>query len=376
VHLVRGPGTNQPFIKDPRHLSESEVGEWNDLEARAAVANPFFGPNCAVPAARHLAEECGAYLLGVRDSAGLRAILPIQEVSSRRAILRVAVGHSRGLSTAVGLGVPLLDPEGLSESLDGLIEAMVRWAKGAGPSVVVLDWFDEGSSAVGSALRDACRARRIPVWVQRTWERPVVTRVDGQLSLTAAMSSKRRYEMRRRQRRLEEDLGGSVELLDRAGDPRAVEEFMELESSGWKGTDGDAYALAPAKAAWFREMCAQMAQSNRLNLLSLVVQGRTVAMQCHLRSGREAFLLRVAHDASLDKYGLGVLLHALAVDHLAALEVDVVDTCASPSDEFLGDLYPGRRSLSTLVLGTGGLGARSLVTAAARASRRRAPSTP
>jgi CelD/BcsL family acetyltransferase involved in cellulose biosynthesis len=89
-------------------------------------------------------------------------------------------------------------------------------------------------------------------------------------------------------------------------------------------------------------------------MLSLVAEGRTVAMQCCLRSGRDVFFFRVGHDAELNTYGPGTLVIVEAVEHLGALDVDLIDSGASPGNEFFSKLFPERRKLTTVVIGTGG----------------------
>lgn len=339
--------------------------EWGNCVDRAVIPNPFFEPASVLGAARWLDGERGARLLVVKGREGYSCCLPIEEITSRRGPLSLRVAHTRGLSTAVGLGTPILASDGIGTGMKGMVEELVRWARSGGPGVVVLDWLDDERDGVGVALKMACSELQVPWVTTRTWERPVVRRDENGLSLETAMSGKRRSEIRRRRRRLEEHLGGTIEVLDRAGSPEAVEDFLRLEASGWKGHDGDAYLLSDAKADWFRGLCAEYAEAGRLHLIALQSGGRCMAVQCHLRSGPESFLLRVAHDASLNSFGLGVLLHVSAVDLLGGLEVDLVDSCASPGDSFLADLYPGRRRLMTTVLGTGGPATRMAIRLAA-----------
>lgn len=354
-----------------RELGSTDVEEWTELERHALVRNPFFGPDCVMPAATLLAADSHLRVVRWRGPGSLCALMPIQVIRSRRVGVAVSVAHTRGLSTAVGLGTPLVAGAPVDEALAGLVDGLLAWAREGGPQVAVLDWFDEQHAGMGATLREVCEDRRVPLWTERTWERPTTSEGDRPMSIEGALSSTRRYELRRRERRLEEELGGPVEVVDRAGDESAVEDFLNLEASGWKASEGDAYLLSPERADWFRAICGNFSRSGRLHLLSLCVGDRAVAMQCHLRQGPETFLLRLAHDASLDRLGLGVLLHVRAVGYLAERGVEVVDTCASPDNPFLGELYTGRRRLSTFVLGTGGLLARSMVRlGAARAAAR------
>jgi hypothetical protein len=334
------------------NLTEEQIGAWAHCGTAAAVANPFFEPDCQVPAIRFLPKEKDARLYVAERSGNFVACLPLLTISSRLGPLHRQVAYSRAFETSIGLGSPLLDGPSLDDAVNGLLDALEQGSKQGGPGIVTLDWLDDDEGGVGRALRAACVTRHFPLRERRTWERPVVRRTEQGLSLKDHLSTKVRSEMRRRQRRLEEKLGGPLRLLDRS-DTEAVDEFMRLEASGWKGREGSAYLKRPDAQQWFRGLCHNFASTGRLHLLSLEVDGRSVAMQCFLQSGTSFFSLRVGHDEELNAYGPGVLLHVAAIEYLDTLNVDLVDSCADPGNPYWSDLYPDRRRMANLVLATG-----------------------
>ena len=335
-------------------LSPEQIGAWAECASSAVLSNPYFEPACQLPAVQYLDGAQGAQLVVAEQHGVLIACLPIHTIVGRRGPFQLKVGHARKVSTPVGLGSPFVCAPAVDHAADSLLTALRNWSREGGPGIVVLDWLDDDVGGVGRTLRAACVSRGIPLLVRRTWERPVVRRTADGLSLLSTISKERRKELNRRRRRLSEALGGSVQLVDRAQDPSAVDDFLRLEASGWKGRDGDAIALRPDTTQWFRSVCENFASLGRLHMLSLEAAGQTVAMQCCLRSGRDVFLFRVGHAAEFNAYGPGVLVIVEAVEFLSSFDIDLVDSGASPGNEFLSGLFPERRRLSTIIIGTGG----------------------
>ena len=340
---------------DIEKLSEVQIEAWRRCAETAAVANPFFEPECQLPAVEyHVDGGHDAQLVVAERDGDLLACLPVHSTVHRWGPLHRREANSRTAWTSVGLGSPLMSSRSTDLAAQDLLSAMQRWSRAGGPGIMVLDWLDDDDHGVGSTIRKTCADRRIPLYVRRTWERPVVRRSASGLSLDDTLSKKFRVNLNRHQRRLEEALGGPLQVTDRANDADAVDEFLRLEASGWKRTDGGAYAVRPEAERWFRSLCTNFAALGRLHLLSLEVAGRTVAMECYLRSGSSAFLMRIAHDAEFDVHGPGVLMHVAGVRYLDTMAIDLIDTCSDPGNALLVKLYPQRRQLATFVIATGG----------------------
>src|SRR5439155_13614414 len=114
--------------------------------------------------------------------------------------------------------------------------------------------------------------------------------------------------LRRLRRAFERELGAPLEAIDRSGQPEAVERFLALEASGWKGRRGTAMASRPGHADFFREMCAGAGSAGRLELLSLEAAGQVLAMKCSLFAGDGLFYLKAAYDEAHARYSPGVQL--------------------------------------------------------------------
>src|SRR5262249_18949753 len=105
---------------------------------------------------------------------------------------------------------------------------------------------------------------------------------------------------------------------------------------------------------YFREMCERFAAQGRLHLMSLVANGRTIAMDVWLRGGEGIFQIKASYDEDYARYSPGQQLHFRA-QSLFHENTDAawIDTCTFPNNELLMRLYPDRRRITSffIVLG-------------------------
>ena len=345
---------------DIQSLSPTQIEAWTSCARSALVPNPFFEPECQLPADQfHVDGGSNCELLVAEHDGEIVACVPMHTVESGMGPIRRRTAHSRSVWTPVCFGALLLSPKPEEHSVLSLLSAMRYWSQKGGPGIAVFDWIDDDAAGTGGQLREACKEQGVPLFIRRTWQRPVARRSNTSLTLTESMSPDSRRKLERNQRRLEAALGGTMKLVNRSNDPLAVNEFLKLESSGWKGREGNAYAVRPETEQWFRSLCSNFAALGRLQLLALEVAGRTVVMQCWITSGDVAYGLRIGHDAELSTYGPGRLMHVAAIDHLNSIGINLADPCASPSDTSPGNsvltgLYKQHRPMATFMIATGG----------------------
>src|SRR5699024_7139890 len=114
---------------------------------------------------------------------------------------------------------------------------------------------------LGQTLCSVSRARRLPVLVEH--ERQFVCVGRDSLKTAAAdenslfelghLSSSSRKKLRRLVRVLEQE-HGTLDVVDESGDPQAIDRFLALQNSGWKGDaaqDGKAFERTGLDR-WFR----------------------------------------------------------------------------------------------------------------------------
>ena len=77
-----------------------------------------------------------------------------------------------------------------------------------------------------------------------------------------------------------------------------------------------------------------------------------------LRSGSGAWFWKIAYDEDFAKYSPGKLLVAELTEwHLDDANIARSDSCAVPDHPMINRLWPGRRTMQTMILSTGGFGA-------------------
>jgi CelD/BcsL family acetyltransferase involved in cellulose biosynthesis len=177
---------------------------------------------------------------------------------------------------------------------------------------------------------------------------------DGE-RLEQRLSAHHRRELRRQGRRLAEELGADLKCDDRAGDPAAVEAFLDLERAGWKGRAGTAFASDPSHAEFFRRICERFDAAGRLQLLDLSAGGRSTAMKCNLHAGEGSFAFKIAFDEELARWSPGIQLELRNIELFEAGPLRWMDSCAMPENRMINRLWPERRGLATMLVSGGGL---------------------
>ena len=320
-----------PAPGDPLHTA------WAGLAGRAVEGSVFAEPAFVLAAARHLEGGDRVRLLVARDHEGLSFALPVQ---ATRAYKRVPVPG--GLSWQHDysyLGTPLVCPDAAAAAW-----AAVLAAPPAGWQWLVLPGLPT-TGPVWEGLREAVTDRDVQPVSWRPQERAVVHRREAATYLDGRLRGVHRKGLRR-QRRL---LGDRVELRDRTGDPAAVEDFLALEASGWKGRAGTAMAARGGHGGLLRELvrtCPEVCQ-----VFSLDVDGRPVAVQVNLRRGRTSWCFKTAYDEEHrgSSPGLLLMLDVLEAFH-ADLGLDTLDSCAVPGHPMADRVMPDRRPLATVLL--------------------------
>jgi len=321
---------------------KADAQAWRELAARAAVPNPFYEPELLLPAVRHLSGGDGVRLLIATDARGAWiGLLPV--VRLRRWHGMPTVAHATWVHPYCFLGAPLLAVGHEDEAARALLATLRRRAV-----LVAMEYLPADGAMVA-----ACR--RPVVW--NAWERAALHRRPQDDYVETTLASKRRRELRRLRTRFEAEQGAPLRCEEATVGDGAVETFLALEASGWKGRAGTAMQSA-AHADFFRETCAAFAACERLQLVALRAAGRTIAMQCNLLAGDGVFCFKLAVDEDYARYSPGVQLQ---VDNVHLFHdrpgLQWEDSCADPENQMINRLWPDRRHLTSVIApGAGAVG--------------------
>jgi hypothetical protein len=261
--------------RDPRFLCK-----WAELEREALEPNPFFAPQMVLPAARHLENGDSAQLLVAESADALLFLMPVAGGIGLRGM--PVPGLRSWMHDYCFLGTPLLSAHGDSTRIWTKILDELRRTRPA-PLLVMQLHSADGPVAAGLFRADAqmglgvrqsphaCRGfthRRPELDYTREW-----------------ISRKHRADLARRRRALGRKLDIKITTVDRAAaDPgKAIEYFLQLEASGWKGRAGTALLRRPGHDRFFREMSEGFADDGRLMFLSLEAGTQVLAQNTALQ---------------------------------------------------------------------------------------------
>ena len=161
----------------------------------------------------------------------------------------------------------------------------------------------------GLALVKAAQARGMPAGISDSLQSPWISLPDSHEQLAQRLSSKFRANVRRRRRRLEERGKVTVERIQGgvALDGQLAEGFA-LEASGWKGEAGTAIAQDPATHGFYTELARNAADTGKLVLYLMRLDGRPIGFHYALEHGGHYLLLKPAYDEALGECSPGQLL--------------------------------------------------------------------
>lgn len=332
------------FAADPQSRAA-----WAALLHRAADPNPFFGPDFLIPLVETLAPRADLRIAfaraGGQPDAPLVGLLPL--LAPRRGSPGAILGRLAGLPRPIRAFVhpmvvdttPLLDHEAANEAAHGLLALLAARSPGA---LLRLPYLRAGTtSAALAGAADRLGLPRAPI------ARFVRAGLDRDLS--PAPSARRARELRRLERRLsgsgEAGSGDAgvreiaFETITHASPERlaeALEAFLALEASGWKGEAGTALACDPARLAFARRALDGGSRAPAIAIDLMRLDGRPIAAAVHLVAGDGERALggtfKCAFDEDHSSGSPGVQLDAYTARALAEgrLAARYLDSCALP----------------------------------------------
>ncbi len=333
------------------------VAAWERLAMHACEPNPFFEPWYLVPSLRQMDAGGRVQVMAWFQQGRLAGILPMLRSTD---YYGRPLPHARGwLHPNAFCGVPLIAAGHEEDFWRDLLAHLDRRAQQAlllhlpllpedGPANAALDRVLEGTARAHYAAAQESRAL-------------LTGKTSAEAYLAAAMSAKKRKELRRQHNRLADEGERAFERLE--GDEGLAvwtAEFLSLEAAGWKGEAGSALASAPTTQALFTEALGGAAASGRLERLALRLDGRAIAMLVNFITPPGAFSFKTAFDEDYARFSPGMLLQ---LENLALLErpdVEWADSCAAEGHPMIERLWRGQRRMVSRNIAIGGPARRAL----------------
>jgi CelD/BcsL family acetyltransferase involved in cellulose biosynthesis len=332
----------------------SLAADWRRLVQRCTEPNVFMDP--AIAGAMYTVTETPLHVLlawSPRAGGGAELIgvwLLVSARPSSRLPIRTLEAPCNSLTF---LGSPVLDRDHAVAALAAMLAAVAR--NPALPKLICANQIATDGPVFSALMAAAERHGARVVAIEQRQRAKFSAPAAGQPAPVHAVSSKRRAEMRRQRRRLAErgDLR-HVSYRKPEEVSAAFQEFVDLEAAGWKGRAsrrGRAIRNAPPLRAFAETMIVGLAREGCAGIEALRLNGRTIAMNIWLRSGRTAFGWKMAYDEDYAKWGPGsLLMEAMPETVFADGDIDTIDSCNRDTSAALAQVWPERRAIADLVI--------------------------
>ncbi|WP_373486494.1 GNAT family N-acetyltransferase [Blastomonas sp.] len=340
-------------IHDPATLNPDFHAQWVDLAAAAAEPNIFHAPEYLPFAIAHCDTYRNARLASLTIGGRLCGLMPLAREGYYG---RWPLPHSQNWRHPnCFLGTPLVRP-GHEPAFWQTLLAHLDALPSAGMFLHLHGIATDGP--VYAALAALCGQQNRRCDIVLAEERAMLaTTMAGQPYYEQTVRKKKRKELARLRNRLAEM--GHVETIEGAGEAGLdawLAEFLTLEQGGWKGRNGSALGDMPETRALFLSTAHAAAQSGKLHLIAMRLDGSPIAMLVNFISVPGGFSFKTAFDEELARFSPGVLLQIDNLDILAKQGLRWMDSCAAEGHPMIDSLWAERRHVARVSVGLKGFG--------------------
>jgi CelD/BcsL family acetyltransferase involved in cellulose biosynthesis len=175
---------------------------------------------------------------------------------------------------------------------------------------------------------------------------------DAEELLREALGHKKLKELRRQRQRLAEYGALRFEVARRPEQvAAALETFLRLEASGWKGQRGTALMQDDGDASFIRRAAVALAASRQCEVVTLHADITPVAAAIVLRHQDRAFYFKLGIDERFAKFSPGVQLTLELTRHLCAdPAIATADSTAAADHPMINPIWRGRFAIGDVLI--------------------------
>jgi CelD/BcsL family acetyltransferase involved in cellulose biosynthesis len=345
-----GRGTRRSIRVAPRSLTHEfvdadavPVERWDELAARAVEPNIFYEPTWLRAVSNHARDYRDAKMLLAWDGPAKKRLLGLMPVWTAWRALKLPLPVLVAWQPYAPLRTPLLDGKMTDAAVHGLIDAAV--AAGAEALFLPLQTVD---GLALRALQRALKKRGFACEVENLRERARLNAdADADTLLLGSLGAKKIKELRRQRNRLADHGEVSLKVFEKPAEvSAALENFLKLEASGWKGKRGTALVQNAGDAAFIREAARGLAARGEFEVLALDVGKHTAASCLVIKGGRQAYFFKLAHDEREAKNSPGVQITLDLTRRLCAdRKIEEVDSTADSNHPMIDHIWRDRLAL-------------------------------
>jgi len=331
---------------DPAQLRPA----WDHLARQAASPNPFFESWFLLPSLEAFDPSADVHLALLIEGSELVGLVPhwLNPLYHRRRLAH----FEPWLHANMFCSVPLVAKGAEARFWEAYLSQLDHLPQRA--------WFLHLpflplDCPVTAALVSVCAAQgRQAVEVLRQGRALLKSGPTPEEHLNAAMTAKKRKELRRQRNRLDEE-GTITFRRSRDGDgiDRWIDEFLTLELRSWKGGQHSAMASDARSETVFRRSLTEAASLGRLERIALYCDDRPIAMLASFLTEPGCFSFKTCFDEEYARYSPGLLLQ---IENLALLDdpdIAWCDSCAAADHPMIERIWRDRREIEWLSVGVG-----------------------
>ena len=331
-----------------------------ELNKRALAPNPVHEGSILAPALKFLDDQ----------SLPLEVILAWQRVegaagspSKTKRLMGWLVVHKTRAIPGIGfsylrnwhhlysyMGHPIVDRDNADAALSALFDEAVAQPGTCGRLMMS---NVPGSGPMYDAILRVAKDKNLLLHETGQHERAaMITGLSGEEYLKSALSGKKRKEFRRLKNRLGELGVLKFEAFQPEDDAASwVQDFMDLEASGWKGRKQTAFNNRQNWADYMKASTVNLAENDQCKIWRLTLDGKTIAITIAHHAEHQAWLTKIAHDEAYAKYSPGVLL-VLEVTKSIADDPNIteLDSLATPDHPMINHLWREKISSTDILI--------------------------
>ena len=289
------------FSTEPNDIPEYE---WNALAAHAIVENPFYDRTFLLAGLSTIESRRPLSFFSVWKGGSLVGLFPA----------RLRFGYALGAQNIYQFsGTPLVHRECAEEVITAWL-LFIRSGRTLGcwklPNLQLSGPLHELIGRVAARLN-------IAVAETDAYARPQLVRLDSGFDshLTKVFGKSRRKEIERCMRRLREKGGLRMERATSTAEvKKAIEVFMTMEESGWKGRSGTALLSDPVHASFARTALTSEEIGGGTIVDLLLLDERPIAASINITNGSVLFTPKCTYCESFRNLAPGLVLEYMVIE--------------------------------------------------------------
>jgi len=326
-------------------ITEIAVDRWQSLAERAIEPNGYYLPEWELAVNASAQGRTDSSALSAWSDDRLIGLMPMISMWRAYKIPLPALVSAHPYGT---LCVPSLDREMAKDASAQLLQQ----ARNAGAHALILRDMPLDGAAMQSFAEVLHSDGLRPHVLHSNLRACLDATRDANELLHDALGTKKLKELRRLRHRLAEHGAVRFDVARSAKDvAAALETFLALEASGWKGARGTALAQNDGDINFIRRATTALAASGQCEIVTLRAGDTPVAAGIVLRHQDRAFFFKIGVDERFAKTSPGVQLTLELTRHLCAdPAIASADSTAGPDHPMINPIWRGRFAIGDVLI--------------------------